>query len=325
VAKSIQGPVVGKESPITFGEQTSVVLKAGEEKISDAVSMSIDASSTLAISFEIVKGDALTGHLFASQTSYISSAEPAISLPPELASMQYPLTTNSWWLITGLDVMPSTPLSAVVAFGSSTTDGTGSTPNTNGRWPDYLARRLKEVGGKQYMAVVNAGLAGNQLTSSENKQLDEHTGTSLPKCMMGDAGLRRCNWDLISRPGATDLILHIGSNDLRAGVDAQGIIDGYKEIVQVARKSYKKVFGTTILPGGYTPEQSKQLQSLNEWMLKGGSGLFDAVFDMGSPLRAETDQTKLNPEYDCGDGIHPNNDGYRLMADAIDISQLSGS
>jgi len=31
---------------------------------------------------------------------------------------------------------------AIVAFGDSITDGTRSTPNTNNRWPDELARRL---------------------------------------------------------------------------------------------------------------------------------------------------------------------------------------
>ena len=37
-------------------------------------------------------------------------------------------------------------LGAVVAFGDSITDGTRSTPDTNNRWPDHLARRLLAQG-----------------------------------------------------------------------------------------------------------------------------------------------------------------------------------
>lgn len=58
--------------------------------------------------------------------------------PTEVTFLAIPL------LITGIDVLPSAPLNAVVAFGSSTTDGVGSTPNANRRWPDELARRLRK-------------------------------------------------------------------------------------------------------------------------------------------------------------------------------------
>jgi lysophospholipase L1-like esterase len=183
---------------------------------------------------------------------------------------------------------------------------------------------LKQASETQYMAVINAGLAGNQLMSSENESLRQLAG-DLPRFMFGDAGLRRFDWDLAAQPGATDLILHIGSNDLRAGAKAETIIEGFKEIVQNARTVYQKVFGTTILPGGYTTEQSLHRQIINDWMLERGRESFDAVFDMGTPLRAETNHTKLDEAYDSGDGIHPNDHGYRLMADAIDISKLSGS
>jgi hypothetical protein len=37
------------------------------------------------------------------------------------------------------------------------------------------------------------------------------------------------------------------------------------------------------------------------------------------------DEAVLHPAYDSGDSIHPNDEGYRLMAEAVDISQLTGS
>ncbi|KAH8634200.1 hypothetical protein IG631_09600 [Alternaria alternata] len=325
VARSIQGPMVSNHSvQLMFSGHTNAVLDAGTEIASDPVSMDVEAFSVLAISFRLEKGDALTGHMISSQTSYISSMDP-LQLPTELSFIEYPLSTSSWWLITGIDVLSSTPLKAVVAFGSSTTDGAGSTPNTNGRWPDYLARRLKEAGGSRYMTVLNAGLSGNQLTSSHNQNFGQLGGLCVPDFIFGEAGLVRYEWDLAAQPGATDLILHIGSNDLRAGVNAASIIEGFKQIVRSARKHYQKIFGTTILPGGYTEEQNEQRKIVNDWVSREGNQLFDATFDMASTLPAQTDEAKLDPTYDSGDGIHPNNNGYERMANAIDISKLSGS
>ena len=50
---------------------------------------------------------------------------------------------------------------AVVAFGDSITDGARSTPDTNNRWPDHLAKRLLAQGIK--MGVLNAGIGGNRV------------------------------------------------------------------------------------------------------------------------------------------------------------------
>jgi hypothetical protein len=63
-----------------------------------------------------------------------------------------------------------------------------------------------------------------------------------------------------------DLILHIGSNGLRAGVNAASNIEGYKQIVQSIRMHYQKVFGTAILRGEYTEEQNEQREIANDWM-----------------------------------------------------------
>jgi acyl-CoA synthetase (AMP-forming)/AMP-acid ligase II len=52
---------------------------------------------------------------------------------------------------------------------------------------------------------------------------------------------------------------------------------------------------------------------------------FDAVFDFATPLCSPDDEAMLHPAYDAGDGMHPNDEGYRLMAEAMDISLLTGS
>src|SRR5690606_35793020 len=54
-------------------------------------------------------------------------------------------------------------LGTIVAFGDSITDGVGSTPGANRRWPDILANRLQEAG--LNWAVANAASSGNRLLS----------------------------------------------------------------------------------------------------------------------------------------------------------------
>ena len=51
-------------------------------------------------------------------------------------------TIGSWPFLTGVDVEASPRGRAIVAFGSSLTDGDGSTKDANRRWPDVLAERL---------------------------------------------------------------------------------------------------------------------------------------------------------------------------------------
>ena len=320
VAHAVKGPLVfGEERSVTFGGQMILQLNPGKEVISDPIILRVEAFNDLAITFFLSQGDSLTGHWMAQQTSYISGPGVVNAKSPEEALFGYPLMTTSWWLITGVDVLPSSPINALVAFGSSTTDGAGSTLNANRRWPDYLARKLRDAGSARFMSVINAGLSGNMLTGSMT--LEER----IPPFIFGEAGQQRFVWDALGQPSATDLIVHIGSNDIRFGVSGETVIRGMQQLANQARKTYRRIFGTTILPGGYSPEQAKQRKLVNAWMLNQGRQLFDAVFDFATPLSSRDDEAMLNPAYDSGDGIHPKDEGYHLMAEAIDIDQLTGS
>ena len=59
-------------------------------------------------------------------------------------------------------------------------------------------------------------------------------------------------------------------------------------------------------------------QAVNRWIRT--SGAYDAVIDFDRVLRDPAHLTRLLPEYDSGDHVHPNDLGYRAMADAIDLS-----
>ena len=80
----------------------------------------------------------LTTHTGALQTSYVSAAGNHSGE----ADLPVATTTQSWFFLARVEVAAPDAVGAVVAFGDSITDGSLSTPDTNNRWPDHLARRL---------------------------------------------------------------------------------------------------------------------------------------------------------------------------------------
>ena len=58
-------------------------------------------------------------------------------------------------------------------------------------------------------------------------------------------------------------------------------------------------------------------QKLNAWIRTEGN--FDAVIDFDAITADPENPLYLLDEYDCGDGLHPGDAGYKAMADAIDL------
>ena len=84
------------------------------------------------------------------------------------------------------------------------------------------------------------------------------------------------------------------------------------------------VIGATLLPfegatfGGYwTAEGEATRQQFNAWVRT--SGEHDGVIDFDATLRDPAHPTKLLPQYDSGDHLHPSDIGYMAMAAIIDL------
>ena len=68
----------------------------------------------------------------------------------------------------------------------------------------------------------------------------------------------------------------------------------------------------------FTKEGEAKRQAINQWIRT--SKEYDAVIDFDLATRDPANPTRLLPLYDSGDHLHPNDAGYKAMADTIDLS-----
>ncbi len=309
------GPVlVGKPVPVTFDRLSTGQIPAGGMLVSDAVPLEVTRDSTLAVSMYLPgRPDVVSEHPWAMTTSFVSDPGD-VAASPDGARFTHP--TNSWLVLTGLDVQTPQAAHAVLLMGDSITDGLGSSPNADRRLSDDIGDKLAALGGGREMSVLNAGIAGNQL-------LTDHPSK------VGESALTRLSWEVAGRSGVTDVILHAGTNDMAAGARPQDAITGMVRFAERAHDAGMRVFLTTITPANTdahgAPRASEGRNEVNRWIRAHGREHADGVFDFAAAVTDVSNPTRLVSGFDAGDGIHLSDIGYRALAGAVDLSVLSGS
>jgi lysophospholipase L1-like esterase len=307
--------VPGTIHPVTFGGRPSVRIPAGERVLSDPVSIQVAALQDLAVSVYLPgRTGRATLHADAQQVNWVSAAGDHAA---EAGSGAFTAATGSWYYVSGLLVRSPEAAGTVVAFGDSITDGVQSTVGGNDRWPNDLARRLDGLAGPT-LAVADEGIGGNRVLFGS-------------RCC-GASALARFARDALDQPGVRDIIVLEGINDIGIGVGQHSdagltpaqVIAGYRDLIAQAHARGVRIFGATLLPyqdaGYYSPAGEAIREAVNAWIRT--SGAFDGIIDFDAVMRDPADPLRLNPGYDSGDHLHPNDAGYQAMADAIDLSML---
>jgi lysophospholipase L1-like esterase len=333
---------------LMFRGRPTTTIAAGSMVVSDPVDLDVPPLSDLAISlFFPETTEAKTIHTLALQTNYVSP-----ETGDSAAAVKFPVakTIVSWPFLTGVDVVASPAEAAVVAFGSSLTDGDGSTKDTNRRWPDVLAERLQKEGGSAAtLGVLNEGIIGNRLLSDINSPRQAGGPSPLGAVfeqlgpVLGEAGMRRFERDVLEQAGVRYVILGLGVNDIlfpdsfipaAESVNAQNLISGNRQLIARAHKRGIRAIGTTIPPFEhaifrnpvfdrfYTPEKEKVRQEVNAWIRS--SGEFDGVIDFDSVVRDPSHPTQILPGFDSGDHLHVNNAGNVAQGNAIPFALFHG-
>jgi lysophospholipase L1-like esterase len=300
---------------LMFGGRPTFRIPPGAIAVSDPVQLAIPEGSDLVVDLflpgEVGSGPSpLTMHGGANQTIYISTTGNHAGE----ASMAGATANRSWYLLSRVEVQAPAQTGAIATFGDSITDGTRSTPDTNSRWPDELARRLEARHGNRRFAVLNEGIAGNQVVGD---------GFALA----GVNALARFERDVLAAPGVTHVIVMEAINDIglaRANPtpSADDLIAAHKQLITRAHDRGLKIYGATLTPfegaSYFSPEGEAKREAVNNWIRTGGA--YDGVVDFDKVIRDPAAPTKFQAQYDSGDHLHPNDAGYKAMGDAVDLN-----
>jgi lysophospholipase L1-like esterase len=307
---------------VTFEGHNSITIPPGAPVLSDPIRFPVKPGTEISISIFFPNHIATpTLHAFAfkhavvSQQGDLTHAEKIDATATSTASI----------CVDGV-LVPTEPLNRlIVAFGDSITDGDGSTVDADNTWPSNLIRRAAKTAKGPTVAVVNEGIVGNRLLRTSE--------------MFGVSALARFDRDALVLPDVTHIVLLEGINDIGfpgAKMDgqyladpaetrsAQDITDAYRQLIARAHSRGVKIMGATItpcegvnIPGYYSEAKEATRQAVNKWIRT--SGAFDGVIDFDAVVRDPDHPGRLLPKFASKDHLHPNDAGYKAMADSIDL------
>lgn len=298
----------GTDRVVTFNQAQGATIPARAPLLSDPIAMPVKPLARLAISIHLPQGapDA-TVHSYSAATGWTAPGDQTAA-----TSLTDAATLGPRVIITGVEVENRKPARTIVTLGDSITDGVRATPDSDRRWPDLLAERLQR-GGMTLTGVANAGISANRLLSEGD----------------GYNALARFDSDVLAVPGVSHVVILEGVNDLGAAARDQqpmlppaAIIGAYRQMIARAHDRGVKVILATILPykgaGYWSAAGEASRVAINDWIRTNREA--DGYVDLAQAIADPADPARMARAYDVGDALHPNDAGFRVMADAIDLS-----
>lgn len=300
---------------LSFRGRRAVTVPAGGEVVSDPVAMSVQPLSQLAVTIYLPRATGPTSwHWFSRQTAFVFAGDRATDPNGDGSTM----TLEHFYFLAGVEVPGDHRADgAVVVLGDSISDGPFLTLNANQRWPDFLAQRIvRKRHGARELGVLNLALSGNAAA---------HDGDEVGLPELGPSGLNRLGEHVLVQPGVRTVIVELGLNDIFQHDDGpEAIIAGLQQIAADLRQQGLRVLLSTLVPAtgdpSWTPVREATRQAVNQYVRTTRDA--DGVVDLDLALRDPAHPAQLNPAFDRGDHVHPNEQGNMAIADIVPLSRL---
>ncbi len=305
---------------ITLAGKTELQIPAGKEITSDEIDFTVEAGQTIEVSMyfsdftQMNAGTLVTGPLSKGQYAYGDFAGEK-SFPDDLSR-----STNWFYFLNTVDVFTEEKNHALVCYGDSITAQS---------WPDYLAQRAWD-NGFHNVAIIRRAVCGTRIL----RQYD-----CITYAAYGLKGETRFPIEM-NVAGASAVIIQHGINDIihPDGVEtnkfrpwsdmptAQDLEKGVEEFyIAHARKLGVKVWSGTLLPifgwRTYAPFRDEVRNEFNDWLRT--SETFDGCVDFDKAVRNPQRPESFADGFDSGDHLHPSENAYKAMAEAVPCELLA--
>lgn len=170
----------------------------------------------------------------------------------------------------------------LVVLGDSLTEGFGVAKES--AFPALLEKKLHQNNKKDWV-VVNAGVSGSTTASA----------------------ISRMKWLFKSKPDV--VLLALGANDGLRGLKVEDSQKHLAEAIEYAQKQKVRVIlGGLYMPPNYGADYTAKFKNMYTSLAK----KYQLTF---VPFILE--KVAGNPKYNLADGIHPNEEGHKIIADNV--------
>jgi len=170
----------------------------------------------------------------------------------------------------------------LIVLGDSLSEGYGVAKDA--AYPAILEKKLHEAGKKEW-AVINAGVSGSTTAS----------------------GVGRMKWVFKNKPDV--VLLALGANDGLRGLKVEESEKNLAAAIEYAQKEKVRVIlGGLYMPPNYGKEYTGQFKKMYEDLAKKYKVTFIPFI---------LDKVAGNPKYNLADGIHPNEEGHKIIAENV--------
>lgn len=169
----------------------------------------------------------------------------------------------------------------LIVLGDSLSEGYGVAKDA--AFPAVLEKKLQAAGKK--WTVVNAGVSGSTTASA----------------------VGRLKWLIKSKPDV--ILLALGANDGLRGLKLEDSEKNLGKAIEYAQdQKIRVILGGLYMPPNYGKDYTDQFAKMYQSLAKKYKVTFIPFI---------LDKVAGNPKYNLADGIHPNEDGHRIIAENV--------